>query len=123
MQHKGTNATIVAAHFISAVKANPLEEGFVSVVYIAGGVPGLLDIIPTEVRVGGRTRSFKADVEDRLEQRLEEIAHATTATYNCEDDIACQRGYPPTVRTPDQVETALIAPKEALGNDQVIENM
>ena len=77
MPHKGIDAAIVAAHFITSVQTivsratNPLEAGVVSVGHIAGGDPGSLNIIPAEVRVGGRTRSFKAEVRDRLEQRLE----------------------------------------------------
>ena len=129
MPHKGTDATIAAAHFISAVQTivsretNPLEAGVVSVGHIAGGDPGSLNIIPAEVRVGGRTRSFKAEVRDRLELRLEEIAHATAATFNCEADVAYRRGYPPTVNATEQVEIALVAAREAVGDDQVIENM
>ena len=125
MPHKGTDATIVAAHFITAVQTivsretNPLEAGVVSVGHIAGGDPGSLNIIPAEVRVGGRTRSFKAEVRDQLEQRLEEIAHATAATFNCEADVAYQRGYPPPINAPEQVDIALIAAREAVGDDQV----
>lgn len=54
---------------------------------------------------------------------MEEIAHATAATFNCEVDVAYQCGYPPTVNASEQVDTALIAANEAMGEDQVIEYM
>ena len=82
-----------------------------------------MNIIPAEVRVGGRARSFKAEVRDRLEQRLEEIAHATAATFNCEADVAYKRRCPPTVNASEQLDIALIAAREAVGDDQIIENM
>ena len=84
---------------------------------------GSLNNIPAEVRVGGRARSFKAEVRDRLEQRLEEIAHATAATFNCEADVAYKRRCPPTVNASEQLDIALIAAREAVGDDQIIENM
>ena len=84
---------------------------------------GSLNIIPAEVRVGGRTRSFKAEARDRLEQRLEEIAHATPATFNCEADVAYKRRCPPTVNASEQVDISPIAAREAVGDDQVIEDM
>ena len=54
---------------------------------------------------------------------MEEIAHAMAATFYCEADVAYQRGYPPTVNAPEQVDIALIAAREAVGDDQVIEEM
>jgi len=58
-----------------------------------------------------------------LEQRLEKIAHATAATFNCEVDVAYHRGCPPTVNASEQVDIALVATREAMGDDQVIENI
>lgn len=129
MPHKGTDATLAAAHFITAVQTivsrevNALEAGIVSVGHIAGGDPGSLNIIPAEVHIGGRTRSFKADVRDRLEKRVAEIAKLTAETFNCDAETFYRRGYPPTVNWADQAEISLIAAKEAVGEDCVIENM
>lgn len=129
MPHKGTDATIAAAHFITAIQTlvsretNPLEAGVVSVGHIAGGDPGSLNIIPAEVHIGGRTRSFKSEVRDRLELRVAEIAASTAATFNCTADIKYRRGYPPTVNWTEQAEISLIAAKEAVGEDLVIPNM
>jgi len=129
MPHKGTDATIAAAHFITAAQTivsreiNPLETGVVSVGHIAGGDPGSLNIIPAEVRIGGRTRCFKADVRDRLEERVQQIAKATAETFNCEAEVQYKRGYPPTVNWSEQAEISLMAAKEAVGEDHVIPNM
>ncbi len=129
MPHKGTDATIAAAHFITAVQTiasrevNPLDAAIVSVGHIAGGDPGSLNIIPAEVRIGGRTRSFKPEVRDRLERRVAEIAQSTAATFNCRAEIHYRRGYPPTVNWADQTEIAILAAKEAVGEEHVIPNL
>jgi amidohydrolase len=129
MPHKGTDATIAAAQFIVASQTlvsreiNPLEAGVVSVGYINGGAPGSLNIIPAEMHLGGRIRSFKPEVRDLLERRVDEMAKSTAAVFNCEADVNYRRGYPPTVNWTEQAEISLLAAKEAVGEENVIPNM
>jgi len=129
MPHKGTDATIAAAQFIVASQTlvsreiNPLEAGVVSVGYINGGAPGSLNIIPAEMHLGGRIRSFKPEVRDLLERRVDEMAKSTAAVFNCEADVNYRRGYPPTVNWTEQAEISLLAAKEAVREENVIPNM
>ena len=129
MPHKGTDATIAAAQFIVASQTlvsreiNPLETGVVSVGHINGGDAGSLNIIPAEVHLGGRIRSFKPEVRDLLERRIDEMAKSTAAVFNCEADVHYRRGYPPTVNWTEQAEISLLAAKEAVGEENVIPNM
>jgi len=127
--YKGTDATIAAAQFIVASQTlvsreiNPLEAGVVSVGYINGGAPGSLNIIPAEMHLGGRIRSFKPEVRDLLERRVDEMAKSTAAVFNCEADVNYRRGYPPTVNWTEQAEISLLAAKEAVREENVIPNM
>ncbi len=129
MPHKGTDATIAAAQFIVASQTlvsreiNPLEAGVVSVGHINGGDPGSLNIIPAEVHLGGRIRSFKPEVRDLLERRVDEMAKSIAAVFNCEAEVHYRRGYPPTVNWTEQAEISLLAAKEAVGEENVIPNM
>jgi len=129
MPHKGTDAKIAAAQFIVASQTlvsreiNPLETGVVSVGHINGGDAGSLNIIPAEVHLGGRIRSFKPEVRDLLERRIDEMAKSTAAIFNCEADVHYRRGYPPTVNWTEQAEISLLAAKEAVGEENVIPNM
>ena len=129
MPHKGTDATIAAAQFIVASQTlvsqeiNPLEAGVVRVGHINGSDVGSLNIIPAEVHLGGRIRSFKPEVRDLLERRIDEMANSTAAVFNCEADVHYRRGCPPTVNWTEQAEISLLAAKEAVGEENVIPNM
>lgn len=128
MPHKGTDATIAAAHFVVAAQTivsrsiNPLETAVVSVGHVAGGDPGSLNIIPAEVKIGGRTRFFTAATQDILERRLIEVAETTARTFGCTAETNYRRGYPATVNWEEQSQIALAAAREAVGDD-VIANM
>ena len=129
MPHKGTDAAIAAAQFIVASQTlvsqeiNPQEAGVVRVGHINGSDVGSLNIIPAEVHLGGRIRSFKPEVRDLLERRIDEMANSTAAVFNCEADVHYRRGCPPTVNWTEQAEISLLAAKEAVGEENVIPNM
>ena len=129
MPHKSTDATIAAAQFIVpsqtlvSQEINPQEAGVVRVGHINGSDVGSLNIIPAEVHLGGRIRSFKPEVRDLLERRIDEMANSTAAVFNCEADVHYRRGYPPTINWTEQAEISLLAAKEAFGKENVIPNM
>jgi hippurate hydrolase len=102
---------------------SPLEAEVVSVGYINGGDLGSLNIIPAEVYIGGRIRSFKPEVHDLLERGVDQMAKSTAAVFNCDADVHYRRGYPPTVNRTEQAEISLLAAKEAVGEEKVIPNM
>jgi hippurate hydrolase len=102
---------------------NPLEAEVVSVGYINGGDFGSLNIIPAEAHIGGRIQSFKPEMRDLLARHVDEMAKSTAAVFNCDADVHCRRGYPPTVNWTEQAEISLLATKEAVGEEKVIPNM
>ena len=75
------------------------------------------------MHLGGRIHSFKPEVHDLLERRVDEMAKSTTAVFNCKFDVHYHRGYPPTVDWTDQAEISLFAAKEAVGEENVIPDM
>ncbi len=75
------------------------------------------------MHLGGRIRSFKPEVRDLLERRVNEIAKSIATVFNCVAEVHYRRGYPPTVNWTEQAEISLLAAKEAVGEENVVPNM
>ena len=129
MPHKGTDPTVAAAQFITAMQTivsrntDPVDTAAISVGHIAGGDPGALNIIPSDVVVGGTARSFTDATRDLIERRLGEIAEAVAGAHGCEVDMSYVRGYPPTVNWRDQTEVATRAAEAAVGAERTDPNL
>lgn len=129
MPHKGTDPTIAAAQFIIAMQTiisrnvDPIDTGAISVGYIAGGDPGSLNIIPSDVIIGGTARSFTEATRDLIERRLGEIAEAIAGAHGCEVESDYSRGYPPTVNWREQTEVAVRAAEAAVGAEKTDPNL
>jgi len=129
MPHKGTDPTIAAAQFILAFQTivsrntDPVDTAAISVGHIAGGDPGSLNIIPSEVRIGGTARSFTDTTRALIERRLIEIANAVASTHGCEVEAVYQQGYPATVNWREQTEIATRAAEAAVGAAKVDPNL
>ena len=121
MPHKGTDPTVAAAQFITAMQTivsrnvDPIDTGAISVGHITGGDPGSLNIIPSDVLVGGTARSFSDSTRDLIERRLGEVAEAIAGAHSCEVDVSYVRGYPATVNWREQTEIDIRAAEAAVG--------
>ncbi len=129
MPHKGTDPTMAVAQFITAMQTivsrnvDPVDTAAISVGHIAGGDPGALNIIPSDVIIGGTARSFSDTTRDIIERRLGEIAEAIAGANGCEVDVSYIRGYPPTVNWREQTEVAVRAAEAAVGAERTDPNL
>jgi metal-dependent amidase/aminoacylase/carboxypeptidase family protein len=100
MPHQGTDPTIAAAQFVLALQTivsrnnDPLDTAVISLGHIAGGDPGALNIIPSEVKIGGTARSFSTKARELMERRIPEIANAIAAVHGCTAEAAYIRVRP-----------------------------
>ncbi len=129
MPHKGTDPTVAVAQFIGAMQTivsrnvNPIDTAAISVGHIAGGDPGALNIIPSDVIVGGTARSFTDTTRDIIERRLGEVAEAVAGAHGCDVELSYIRGYPPTVNWREQTEIAVRAAEAAVGAERTDPNL
>ena len=85
--HLGTDATLAAAQFITALQMiaarelDPLATGVVSVGHIAAGDAAAPNVIPASVFVKGTARALTPAVRAHLAQRIGAIAEATAALH------------------------------------------
>ena len=84
--HLGTDATLAAAQFVTALQGivarelDRLERGVVSVGHTAAGSPAP-NVILSEVFLRGTARGFSAATRDLLERRIGEIARGVAAIH------------------------------------------
>ena len=105
--HLGVDPVVMAAQAVMALQTirsrtiDPLEPGVVTVAMIHGGERH--NIIPMEVRIGGTVRTFRAGVQDTVEQRMREILDGITRAGGGSYTLDYQRGYPVTVNDLDLI--------------------
>ena len=81
------------------------------------------NVIPETAYINGTVRTFEADVRDMAERRLEEIVMGQAASYGCKAEMVFNRGYPPTVNTPEGVKLATQAARDVSGEAAVEDQM
>jgi hippurate hydrolase len=129
MPHQGTDPTMPAAQFTMALQTivsrntDPLDTAVISLGHISGGDKGALNIIPSEVFVGGTARSFTPQVRELMERRLLDMAAAIAAAHGCTVDATYTKGYPATVNWDEQTDIAIAAARAAVGTAKVDPNL
>ena len=124
--HLCTDATVAAAHFITALQTvvsrnvHSIEPGVISVGYISGGSANAPNIIPAEVVVKGTARSFSPPIRDLIERRMGEIADSVAKTFQLDADYHYLRRYPPLVNHAAQTETAIKAAEKLVAKSCVL---
>ena len=128
MPHRGTDPTMVAAQFITAVQGiigrnvPATQTAVLSVGHIAAGTFGSPNVIPSEVLIRGTARSYSPDVRALLERRLGEVAAGIAQSGGCTVDYKYFRRYPPLINSAEQTTLAVEAAALTVGRDKVEPN-
>jgi amidohydrolase len=110
MPHLGIDPIVVASQIVTAFQtivsrnAHPLESAVITVTQFHAG--DAWNVIPQEVLLRGTTRAFKAEVQDLIESRMQQIAESICAAYGAKLNFRYMRRYPPTVNTEAETELA-----------------
>ncbi len=108
---------VLAWQTIPARNIDPIDSAVVTVGFMKGG--SAYNVIPDELHIGGTVRSFRAKVQDLIEQRMGEIARGTAALHGAEAEFVYRRGYPPTVNHAEEAKFAAEVAAEICGEDKV----
>ncbi|MBU8545075.1 amidohydrolase [Roseomonas sp. ROY-5-3] len=101
--HLGTDATLAAAQFITALQAiaarevDPLATAVVSVGHMAAGNPAAPNVIPATVFLKGTARALTEPVRGQIEARIGEIAQAVATLHRLRAEPRYIRRLSPTV--------------------------
>ena len=105
MPHATPDAILAAAAMVQQVNSivsrdiPPAANAVLSVTEIAGGHTH--NVMPPSVRLGGTVRTVDPVVQDRIEQRLRQIADGIATAFQVRATLVYDRLYPATINDPD----------------------
>lgn len=94
-----------------------LDDLVVSVTMIHAGTAD--NIIPEGAYVGGTVRTFDKDVQAMVEARMADIVEGHAKAFNVDAVLRYDKGYPPTVNTPEKAAFAADVARDVAANGQV----
>jgi hippurate hydrolase len=127
--HLAVDPVVVAAHIITAAQTivarnvGPLAAAVVSLCSVQAGHPGAFSVIPREAKLAGTVRTFSADAQDLIEQRLTELAEATARAFGAEARVQYERIYPATINPAEQARFAADVAAELVGEARVVRDL
>ncbi|MBD8892726.1 M20 aminoacylase family protein [Roseibium litorale] len=125
MPHLGTDPTIAAGQFIASIgsllsrKVPSNDAAVISVGHISGGDYNSPNIIPAEVTIRGTARSYRPEVRDILETKIQKLACSCAKAQDVEAAVIYTRRYPPLINTPENTAIAVQAASNAFGEKMV----
>lgn len=83
---------------------SPIDPAVISVTQIHGG--DTWNVIPPEVVLRGTTRTFKREVQELLERRMQCICDGLAHTHGAKITLRYERRYPPTINAHREAKIA-----------------
>jgi amidohydrolase len=127
--HRAVDPVVVAAHIVTAAQTivarnvGPLDAAVLSLCSIQAGNPGAFSVIPREAKLVGTVRTFSADAQDLIEQRLTDLAESTARALGAEARVIYERIYPATINHVEQARFAADTAAELVGEGNVIRDL
>ena len=117
-----TAAVGIAQTFQTIVSRSrdPNDKLVVSVTQIHAGSTD--NVTPENAYINGTVRTFDKRVQDMVIKRMEEIAFGHSQIFGLECKLRYEKGYPPTINSPENVKIAALAAQDISGFDMVDDN-
>lgn len=123
MPHQGVDTIVVASQLVQALQTvvarnlHPCDAGVVSVTQFHSG--SAWNIIPEEAVLRGTIRTFKPEVQERVERAIERLCSGVAAAHGAQIGVVFDHRYPPTVNSAAETEICRRAAAATLGADKV----
>jgi amidohydrolase len=127
--HLTIDPVLAASHIVTAAQSlvarnvGPLQSAVVSLCAIQAGNLGAFSVLPREARLTGTVRTFSADVQELVEQRLTELVESTARAFGAEGKTIYERIYPATINHAAQARFAGDVAAQLVGEDNVVRNL
>lgn len=124
MPHLGVDPVPAAAAMVQGFQTiisrnmKPIETGVISVTMIHTGEA--TNVIPETCEMQGTVRTFTTELLDLIETRMQAMAEATAAAYDCSCTFRFSRNYPPTINHAAETAFAQKVLGEVVGPDNVL---
>ncbi len=111
-------ALVQALQTVVSRTLDPLDPAVLSVTrFFSGGEA--YNVIPSEARIGGTVRAFRAPVQDQIEAALERLAAGIAAAHGVQAHLNYRRGYPPTLNSAAEAALCTEVARAAAGDGNV----
>ena len=123
--HLASDITVAQAIFIQALQTivarnvASTESAVVSVGHIAGGAAEALNVMPSELMVGGTMRAFTPAVQALVERRIRELAEQSAAMVGATAEVTMWWNTVPLINSGRETEAMLVAARALAGEAQV----
>ena len=120
---------VVAGHLITAVQSivsrnvSPIDSAVVTIAAMQAGDLDAFSVIPGEVRLNGTARSFKASVQDAIEERLKALCTSIAAAFGATARCDYHRLYPATINSLSEARFAGDVAESLVGADHVVRDL
>jgi hippurate hydrolase len=127
--HLTVDPVMAAAHIITAAQSivarnvAPLDSAVLSLCAIHAGNLNAFSVLPREAKLTGTVRTFKADVQEVVEQRLTELVESTARAFGAEGRTIYERIYPATINHAAQARFAGDVAARLVGEHNVIRDL
>ncbi len=124
MPHLGVDPVPAAAAMVQGFQTiisrnmKPVETGVISVTMLHTGEA--TNVIPELCEMQGTVRTFTTELLDMIETRMQAMAEATAAAYDCSCSFEFKRNYPPTINHPAETAFAEKVLGEVVGPENVL---
>ena len=99
---------------------DPNDKLVVSVTQIHAGSTD--NVTPENAYINGTVRTFDKRVQDMVIKRMEDIVFGHSQIFGLECKLRYEKGYPPTINSPENVKIAALAAQDISGFDMVDDN-
>ncbi len=123
MPHRGVDPVLVASHIVTAAQSlvsrgtDPLDAAVLSITWIEAGTT--FNVIPSEARLHGTIRSFRPDTRERLHAQFSRLVDNVAAAFGANAELELDPGYPPTVNSAPEAQSAARAAALVVGDANV----
>ena len=127
--HQTVDPVLVAGHIITAAQSivarnlSAMDQAVLSICSMQGGHPGAMSVIPGEVTLVGTVRTYSAQVQAHIEQRLTHLCQGIAQGFGATANVHYERVYPATVNTVPEAEFAADVAARLVGEAQVVRHM
>jgi len=124
MPQQARDPLVAAAALVQALQTvvsrtlDPLDPAVLSVTrFFSGGEA--YNVIPSEARIGGTVRAFRAEVQDQIEAALERLTAGIAAAHGVQAHLNYRRGYPPTINSATEAALCTEVARAVAGDGNV----
>jgi hippurate hydrolase len=120
---------LVAAHIITAVQSivsrnvKAVDGAVISLCAMQAGDLHAMSVIPGKATLVGTVRTFRPEVQDMVERRLNELCSAVALGFGATATVQYERIYPATINTPRETEFAADVAESLVGAEHVVRDM